>query len=114
MSTSAGLPARLPSAAPSLAGTATGVMLWALVYSWLVPLSDWLVSLLPIERNSHLGQSIAFFLYDVPKVLLLLALVVFAMGVVRSFFSPERTRAVLVGRRQGVGNAMAAIMGRDA
>jgi hypothetical protein len=111
MSTSAGLPARLPSAAPSLAGTAAGLMLWALLYSWLVPFSDWLVSLLPIERNSHLGQSIAFFLYDVPKVLLLLTLVVFAMGVVRSFFSPERTRALLAGRRQGVGNAMAASLG---
>ena len=46
-----------------------------------------------------------------PKVLLLLTLVVFAMGVVRSFFSPERTGAMRAGRREGVGNAMAASLG---
>ena len=62
------------------------------------------MSLLPVDPASHLGEALAFFLYDTPKVLLLLTLVVFAMGVVRSFFSPERTRALLAGRREGVGN----------
>ena len=53
----------------------------------------------------------AFFAYDTPKVLLLLVLVVFAMGVVRSFFSPEHTRRLLAGRREGVGNVLAASLG---
>jgi uncharacterized membrane protein YraQ (UPF0718 family) len=97
--------------APWLGGTAAALVLWALLYSQLIPFSEWLVSLLPVERQSHLGEAIAFFFYDVPKVLLLLTLVVFAMGVVRSFFSPERTRAMLAGRREGVGNAMAASLG---
>ena len=88
MSSYAGLPARSPSAAPWLAGTAAGLALWVLLYSQLIPFSDGLVSLLPIERHSHLGEAIAFFFYDVPKVLLLLTLVVFGMGVVRSYFSP--------------------------
>jgi uncharacterized membrane protein YraQ (UPF0718 family) len=110
MSASAGSP-RAPSALPWIGGTAAGLVAWALLYSQLIPFSDWLVSLLPVERHSHLGESIAFFFYDVPKVLLLLTLVVFAMGVVRSFFSPERTRALLAGRREGVGNAMAASLG---
>lgn len=64
-----------------------------------------------MERHSHTGEAIAFFFYDVPKVMLLLTLIVFAMGVVRSYFSPERTRALLAGKREGVGNAMAAGLG---
>lgn len=102
---------RPPAALPWIGGTAAGLVIWALLYSQLVPFSEWLVSLLPVERQSHLGEAIAFFFYDVPKVLLLLMLVVFAMGVVRSFFSPERTRAMLAGRREGVGNVMAASLG---
>jgi uncharacterized protein len=102
---------RPPSPLPWLAGSLAGLAVWAALYTQLVPFSDWAVSLLPVDPASHLGQSITFFLYDTPKVLLLLTLVVFAMGVVRSFFSPERTRALLAGRREGVGNAMAASLG---
>ena len=94
-----------------IAGAALFLLAWVLLYRQLVPFSEWLVAHLPVERHSHLGESFAFFLYDVPKVLLLLTLVVFAMGVIRSFFSPERTRALLAGRREGVGNAMAASLG---
>jgi uncharacterized membrane protein YraQ (UPF0718 family) len=102
---------RQRSPLPWLAGTLAGLAVWAALYSQLIPFSEWAVSLLPIDPASHLGQSVTFFLYDTPKVLLLLTLVVFAMGVVRSFFSPERTRALLAGRREGVGNAMAASLG---
>ena len=104
---------RLPAPAtlPWIAGTAAGVALWAVLYSQLVPVSERVVSLLPLDRHGRLGEAAAFFLYDLPKVLLLLTLVVFAMGVVRSFFSPERTRALLAGRRSGVGNVMAASLG---
>ncbi len=90
---------------------AGALALWVMAYRQLIPFSEWLVSLLPVERHSHPGEALAFFFYDVPKVLLLLTLVVFAMGVVRSFFSPEKTRALLSGKRQGVGNAMAAGLG---
>jgi len=60
---------------------------------------------------SHLGDAIAFFAYDTPKVLMLLTVVVFGMGVVRSFFSPEKTRALLAGKREGIGNVLAASLG---
>ncbi|MBU8536643.1 permease [Falsiroseomonas tokyonensis] len=111
MSLSAGSHPGPATALPWLAGCAAGLAAWALAYSQLIPVSDWLVSLLPLDRHSRLGEAIAFFLYDVPKVLLLLLLVVFAMGVVRSFFSPQRTRALLAGRRVGVGNVLAAGLG---
>jgi uncharacterized membrane protein YraQ (UPF0718 family) len=94
-----------------LTGTVAALGLWVVTYSQLVPFSEWVVARLPVERSSHLGEAIAFFVYDTPKVLLLLTLVVFAMGVVRSFFSPERTRALLAGRREGLGNVMAAGLG---
>ena len=91
---------RAPGTGPStvkwVAGTMIGLLLWGLVYSQLVPFSEWVVSLASIDPNSHLGEALSFFVYDTPKVLMLLTLVVFGMGVVRSFFSPEKTRALLV------------------
>ncbi len=81
---------------------------WWLVYHQLIPFSEFVTGLFPVDRHSHTGEAIAFFFYDVPKVMMLLTLIVFAMGVVRSWFSPEKTRALLSGRREGVGNVMAA------
>ncbi|MFC3674485.1 permease [Ferrovibrio xuzhouensis] len=115
MSADASLISRKPPAGPQpvlwLAGVAAAVALWFAVYGQLLPFSEWAVAQLPLERGSHLEEAIKFFVYDTPKVLMLLTLVVFAMGVVRSFFSPERTRALLAGRREGIGNIAAAGLG---
>lgn len=92
-------------------GTGLVLVAWVLVYPRLAGLAEGIVALLPVERASHAGEALWFFLYDTPKVLMLLTLVVFAMGVVRSFVSPERVRALLAGRREGVGNLMAAGLG---
>jgi hypothetical protein len=94
-----------------LAGVAGVIALWFEIYRLLVPLSEWAVSLLPLAPGGHSHEAVKFFFYDTPKVLMLLTLVVFAMGVVRSFFSPERTRALLAGKREGVGNVAAAGLG---
>ncbi|WP_408022333.1 permease [Solidesulfovibrio sp.] len=67
--------------------------------------------LLGLTRGSHLGDALEFFFYDTPKVLLLLTLVVFGVGIVRTFFTPERTRRILAGKRESVGNVMAALLG---
>lgn len=84
---------------------------WWLVYQQLEPLSFAIVGLLPLDPAGHAAGAVQFFLYDGPKVLMLLTGVVFAMGLVQSFVSPERTRALLAGRRAGVGNGMAAALG---
>lgn len=84
---------------------------WWLVYDRLIPLSEWVVGHLPVDRHSHLGEALAFFVYDVPKVLMLLVLVVFVVGTLRSWFSPERTRALLAGRREMWGYPLAAALG---
>lgn len=93
------------------AATLAALAAWAALYSQLVPLSDWVASRLPLVPGRAASESVRFFVYDTPKVLMLLTLVVFAMGVVRSFFSPERTRALLAGRREGIGNVAAAGLG---
>ena len=85
---------------------------WLVAYNVIQPLADWIsYSALGLARDSRLGTSLAFFLYDVPKILLLLSGMVFAISIVRTFFSPERTRALLGGRREGVGNIFAALLG---
>jgi len=86
-------------------------VLWFMLYKTLEPLSHWLVDALPVERGSHLYDALQFFLYDTPKVLLLLAGVVMVMGIINSHFTPERTRALLSGRHEGVGNVLAALLG---
>ena len=74
--------------------------------------ATWLsFDVLGLLPGSRLGEALRFFFYDVPKVFLLLVTVVFAMGVVHTFISPERTRAWLAGRRLGLGNVMAAGLG---
>jgi len=91
---------------------ALGLAAWAAAYATIQPLSAWLTfGALGLVRGSHLGESVAFFLYDTPKVLLLLVLIVFLVGIVRSFFTAERTRAILAGKRESVGNVLAALLG---
>jgi uncharacterized membrane protein YraQ (UPF0718 family) len=107
-----------PGAPPESRGPVTAVLLalalaaWAGAYAAVKPLSEWLAfRAVGLAPASHLGKSVAFFLYDVPKVLLLLTLIVFGVGIVRSFFTPERTRAILAGKRESVGNVLAALLG---
>jgi uncharacterized membrane protein YraQ (UPF0718 family) len=88
-----------------------GVGLWALVYHFWLPFNVWLFHDALHLGDSRWASSLEFFVYDSVKVLLLLTLVVFGVGLVRSFFSPERTRALLRGRREATGNVMAASLG---
>ncbi|MGC2779222.1 MAG: permease [Bradyrhizobium sp.] len=91
--------------------TVATISVWFAIYWQLEAFSAWLVASLPVTPGSHLDEAARFFVFDAPKVLMLMTLVVFGMGVVRSFFSAERTRALLAGRREGFGNAAAAILG---
>jgi uncharacterized protein len=86
-------------------------LVWMGLYQLLVPLSEAIVAALPVDRSSHLGGALQFFFYDTPKVLMLLTGIVFVMGMVNSYFTPERTRALLAGRAEGTANVMAASLG---
>lgn len=90
---------------------ALGLIVWAAAYALLEPASTWLVGFLPLPRDGALYAAAAFFIYEVPKVLLLLAIVVFGIGVIRTYFSVERTRAFLAGKNEFAGNVGAASLG---
>lgn len=111
------------TAAAHKAGAPWRAWVWPVLYvaGWIAlytelqrgtdALMHWLGDVTGIATNSHLYGAVSFFAFEVPKVLLLLALIVFIVGVIQTFFTPEKTRALLAGRRQGVGNAMAASLG---
>ncbi len=88
------------------------IALWWMVYKHLSPFSSWLTyGLFRLPKGSHIGEAVWFFLYDTPKVIMLLVLVIFGVGIIRSFFTPEKTRAMLSGRSLFAGNIMAALLG---
>lgn len=109
-------PHEKPASAPRsvlgmLVAGAGGLALWFALYSQLVPFSQWFTfSLLGLDSKGHFGQAVQFFVYDTPKVLLLLTLVVFVVGILRSFVTVAWTRRVLAGR-QTLGNVVAAFLG---
>jgi uncharacterized membrane protein YraQ (UPF0718 family) len=91
-----------------------GLAVLAWLVAWLAeaPFADWLTfSVFNLERGSHFGEAIAFFLLDVPKVLLLLVGIITVVTLIRGFFPPERVRAALVGRGRLTGTAAAASFG---
>ncbi len=85
---------------------------WFVIYKQLLAFSGFVTfQLFGLNEGSHLGEAVHFFLYDTPKVLMLLTLVVFGVGIIRTFFTPERTRNILAGKRESVGNVLAALLG---
>lgn len=93
-------------------GLGVAVAVWALLYSLNKPFWDWLLfDWLSLDPQTHFGSAIEFFFYDTLKIALLLTGIIFAVTVLRSFMSVDRTRALLGGRREGVGNVAAAGLG---
>lgn len=108
------------SAAPSpqsaslirwLVALALAVPGWLWAYEHLSDFADAVLGLTGLTRQTALGEALHFFLYDTPKVVLLLTGIVFVMGIVQTFFAPERTRSLLAGKRAGIGNVLAALLG---
>ncbi len=100
-----------PSLGRWLAAIAVAAVVWFFAYSNLTAFADAVIAAFGLTRATHLGEAVHFFIYDTPKVLLLLTGIVFVMGIVQTFFAPERTRALLSGKRVGVGNVLAATLG---
>jgi len=86
--------------------------IWYLLYHNLQPLTDWLIdSVLKMEKGSHITEALRFFIFELPKVLMLLMLIIFFVGIIRSYFSPERTRKLLEGKSTFTGNVLASMLG---
>lgn len=92
--------------------TTLALSLWILLYRNLASLASLLTGGIPgLDPHSKLAHAIGFFVYEVPKVLMLLLLVIFAVGILRSWITVERSRRLLSGRRQFAGNILAALLG---
>ena len=88
------------------------IPVWFLIYHYLEPFTNWLVfSAFGMTKGEHLAETIWFFIFEFPKVLLLLTLIIFFVGIIRTFFTPERTRKTLEGKKTFTGNVMASLLG---
>lgn len=86
--------------------------LWILVYFNLQLVSNWLIDkIFNLPQGKHLTEALRFFIFEVPKVFMLLVLIIFVVGIVRSFFTAERTRKALEGKSLFTGNVMASLLG---
>src|SRR5659263_122147 len=93
-------------------GLGVAAVVWVVLYEVNLPVWDWVVyEVMGLDAASQLGSGVHFFFYDSIKILLLLVSIIFAVTVLRSFMSVERTRALLGGKREGIGNVMAAGLG---
>jgi hypothetical protein len=98
--------------ASGFAAAGAAALAWAAAYRLLGPFARWATyDVAALAPGTRLASAVEFFLYEAPKVLLLLLLVVFGVGIVRSYFTPDRTRRVLAGRRESAGNVLAALLG---
>jgi uncharacterized membrane protein YraQ (UPF0718 family) len=85
---------------------------WVAAYVHLAQAARWVTyTLAGLAPGTHLASAVEFFVFEAPKVLMLLVLVVFGVGIVRSYFTPDRTRRMLAGRRESAGNVLAALLG---
>ena len=86
--------------------------IWFLIYHNLQPMTDWLIdTALGMTKGAHLAEALRFFVFEFPKVMLLLTLIIFFVGIIRTYFTPERTRKALEGKKTFTGNVMAATLG---
>lgn len=93
-------------------GLGAAVALWVVLYLGNRPFWDWLLfDAIGFDPDTHVGSAVKFFFYDTAKIALLLTGIIFAVTVLRSFMSVERTRSLLGGRREGIGNVAAAGLG---
>ncbi len=86
--------------------------LWILTYMNLKPLSNFIINdLTGLVSGKHFTETLRFFIFEVPKVMLLLVLIIFGVGILRTYFTPEKTRKVLEGKSLFTGNILASILG---
>ena len=86
--------------------------IWILLYLNLQSLANFAIDdLAGMTKGLHLTETLRFFVFEVPKVLLLLVLIIFGVGILRSYFSTEKTRKILEGKSLFTGNVMASLLG---
>ncbi len=85
---------------------------WYIIYHNLQPVTNWLIdSVFGMSKGAHLTEALRFFVFEFPKVMMLLTLIIFLVGIIRTYFTPERTRKALEGKKTFTGNVMASALG---
>src|SRR5512140_508881 len=85
---------------------------WYIIYHNLQPLTNWFIdTALGMTRGTHITEALRFFVFEFPKVMMLLTLIIFLVGIIRTYFTPERTRKALEGKKTFTGNVMASTLG---
>jgi uncharacterized membrane protein YraQ (UPF0718 family) len=89
-----------------------GITVWYVIYHYLQFFTDLIIdNVFGMQKGLHLTETLRFFIFEVPKVLMLLVLIVFFVGIIRTYFTPEKTRKVLEGKSLFTGNVLAALLG---
>jgi uncharacterized protein len=85
---------------------------WYIIYHNLHPVTNWFIdSVFGMTKGAHLTEALRFFVFEFPKVMMLLTLIIFFVGIIRTYFTPERTRKALEGKKTFTGNVMASALG---
>jgi len=88
------------------------IPVWYVIYVNLQPLTNLIIdTVLGMTKGAHLTEALRFFIFEFPKVLMLLVLIIFFVGIIRSYFTAERTRKALEGKSTFTGNIMASMLG---
>ncbi|MDF1547105.1 MAG: permease [Bacteroidales bacterium] len=88
------------------------LIFWFVVYFNLEAITNLLIyNIVGLEKDTHLTTAIWFFVFETPKVFLLLILIIFIVGIIRSYFSAEKTRKKLEGKSLIAGNILASLLG---
>lgn len=75
-------------------------------------LADWLTyNVFHLAAKTLLAEAVNFFIYDTLKIFILLAVIIFAVSIIRSFLPPEKIRSILSRKNKYLGNFLAAILG---
>lgn len=66
------------------------------MFDWIQNFADWLIyNIFQIGADTHLGTALNFFVYDTIKILFLLFVIVFLMGIVNAYFPIDRLKNYL-------------------
>jgi len=86
--------------------------LWIIIYLNLQPFADFVIdNIFSMASGKHITEAFRFFIFEVPKVMLLLLLIIFGVGILRTYFTPEKTRKILEGKSLFTGNILASLLG---
>jgi uncharacterized protein len=88
------------------------IPVWYILYHFLQAGSNWIVdAAMPMTKGKPFTEALRFFVFEFPKVMMLLVLIIFFVGIIRTYFTPERTRQALEGKRTFTGNVLASALG---